>query len=80
MSSRSSILFSMQELIGVCAYLCLPIMLVGCDSGGDSVDDDSEANSGRSLRLVNAVTRSVTVGWEISESDQGTVAQHEQIT
>ena len=73
MPSLYLIPFSMQELIRVCAYLCLAIVLVGCDSDGDPADDDNQANPGRSLRLVNAVTGSVTVGWEISESDQGTV-------
>ncbi|MEM1401893.1 MAG: DUF4397 domain-containing protein [Pseudomonadota bacterium] len=54
-----------------CFFMAL--FLSACDSGDDSSDEDSEANPSRSLRLVNAVTGTVAIGWEISESDQGTV-------
>ncbi|MEO0438810.1 MAG: DUF4397 domain-containing protein [Pseudomonadota bacterium] len=55
-------------------FLLLCTLLVGaCDDGGSS-SSDSDESSGRSLRLVNAVVGSVSIGWEISESDQGSVS------
>ena len=60
-------------LLSLCFYLLLALILSACDTGDDSSDDDSESNPSRSLRLVNAVPGSVSIGWEISESDQGTV-------
>ncbi|MEL7046501.1 MAG: hypothetical protein AAGL66_16025, partial [Pseudomonadota bacterium] len=59
-------------LILVCAIVILP-GLSGCDSDSGGGDDDEE-NPSRSLRMVNAVSGSVALGWEIDESDQGTVA------
>ncbi|MEO1079856.1 MAG: DUF4397 domain-containing protein [Pseudomonadota bacterium] len=56
----------------VCAVVILP-GLSGCDSDSGGGDDDEE-NPSRSLRMVNAVSGSVSLGWEIDESDQGTVA------
>ena len=55
--------------IGLLVSLCM-LGLSGCDSGSDSDSDDTEE---RSLRLVNAVVGSTYIGWEINESDQGTV-------
>ena len=55
------------------ALIVSTLLVSGCDDGGSS-SSDSEESSGRSLRMVNAVVGSVSIGWEISESDQGSVS------
>ncbi|MEM6300256.1 MAG: DUF4397 domain-containing protein [Pseudomonadota bacterium] len=55
------------------ALIVSTLLVSGCDDGGSS-SSASEESSGRSLRMVNAVVGSVSIGWEISESDQGSVS------
>jgi hypothetical protein len=51
----------------------LSLCLVACDSDSDAGDDTADENTSRSLRIVNAVAGSLSIGWELAGSDQGPV-------